>query len=115
MAHRAGIPCNDTWPIWAIRRIPACRERGRWPVHPKHPRMMDANTPIGKFWWLVGYYAAEHPEQRPGQATFNVLAAVRPDLSEQIRATELDPFYLADRLDATCQWIEKHWKDSPET
>lgn len=31
--------------------------------------------------------------ERYGQAFFNVLAEKRPDISEVIRGTELDPFY----------------------
>jgi len=31
--------------------------------------------------------------QRRGQAYFNMLHTYRPDLSEQIRSTDLDPFY----------------------
>jgi len=31
--------------------------------------------------------------QRQGQAYFNMLYEKRPDLSEQIRGTDLDPFY----------------------
>ena len=42
----------------------------------------------------IGDYRATRPEQRAGQASFNVLAQLRPDLSEDIRGTLLDPFYL---------------------
>lgn len=66
-------------------------------------------APIGKFWWAVGYSARMHPEYRSGQNTFNVLAALRPDLSEQIRGTELDAFYDIKRLDAMCKFIEENW------
>ena len=71
---------------------------------------MDWTTaPIGKFWWLVGYTAHEHREWRQGQCTFNVLAEVRPDLSEQLRATPLDAFRDDRLLNAMCAWIEAHW------
>lgn len=42
----------------------------------------------------IGDYRVTHPEQRAGQASFNVLVQLRPDLSEDIRGTVLDPFYL---------------------
>lgn len=75
--------------------------------------LMDWHTaPIGKFWWLVGHQAAEHPFWRAGQCTFNTLAAVRPDLSERIRGDEIDAFNLDSRLDAMCKWIEEHWEDN---
>lgn len=69
-------------------------------------------APIGKFWWLVGYTQATQPTWRFGQTLFNVLYLVRHDLSEQLRMTPLDPFNLpANKLEATCQWIEEHWND----
>lgn len=37
---------------------------------------------------------------RYGQALFNVLHDVRPDISEKVRATGLDPFYARSRDDA---------------
>ena len=72
---------------------------------------MNKDTPIGKFWWLVGWYAAHYPSQRRGQATFNVLYEVRPDLSELIRGTVFDAFYQDSKLDVMCDWIERHWKE----
>ena len=71
----------------------------------------SSETPIGKFWWAVGYRQARTPQERAGQNTFNTLCIYRPDLSEQIRGTELDAFYNNARLDAMCEWIEAHWKD----
>lgn len=44
---------------------------------------------------------------RAGQAAFNVLGLVRPDLAERVRGTELDPFYRDDRLDAFFVWLEE--------
>lgn len=72
-------------------------------------------APIGKFWWLVGYTEAHNYDWRPGQAVFNVLAFVRPDLSERIRATEYDAFRVLDSqdplMDKMCKWIEEHWNE----
>jgi hypothetical protein len=45
------------------------------------------------------------PLWRLGQTAFNVLYEVAPDLADEIRATELDPFYLDDRLPAFYQWV----------
>lgn len=37
--------------------------------------------------------------ERYGQAAFNYLAEVRPDLSERVRGTYLDPFYASSVAD----------------
>ena len=50
-----------------------------------------------------------HPGERAGQAAFNVLVEARPDLSEQIRTTDLDPFYHDDRLPAFYNWLFYNW------
>ncbi len=56
--------------------------------------------------------------QRYGQAMFNLLVDVRPDLSEQIRGTSMDIFYLTGpaanptKWDAFCTFIETNWRTS---
>ena len=53
----------------------------------------------------------EHPQWRLGQAAFNVLYEMRPDLSEHVRATTLDPFHR--RTNEECaeffNWVEMIW------
>lgn len=34
-----------------------------------------------------------HPEWRYGQLLFNVVHELRPDISERLRSTSVDPFY----------------------
>lgn len=51
-----------------------------------------------------------HPNWRKGQAFFNMLARVRPDLSEQIRATPLDPFHRSDVLPNMLAWVAERWE-----
>lgn len=46
---------------------------------------------------------------RKGQFAFNKLAQLRPDLSEQIRGSKLDPFYDDDVLPAFFEWVEANW------
>lgn len=47
---------------------------------------------------------------RYGQTIFNVLHAIRPDLSEQMRgAYELDPFYRDDLTHRALNWIKENW------
>lgn len=50
--------------------------------------------------------------QRKGQFAFNELFKVRPDLSEQVRATDMDPFYQDDILPLFWQWVEQNWSVS---
>lgn len=57
-----------------------------------------------------------NPGWRLGQAAFNVLRENRPDLSEQIRATKLDPFHSTDLtsiLPKFYEWAEQHWSEHP--
>jgi hypothetical protein len=38
-------------------------------------------------------YRAAHPEQRMGQAYFNALHEVDPDIANSARGSAIDPFY----------------------
>ena len=38
----------------------------------------------------------QHPEYRYGQALFNVLYGYKMDWAEEIRGTDLDPFYYSE-------------------
>ena len=53
----------------------------------------------------------DFPSWRQGQTYFNVLAAERPDLSEQIRGDyNLDPFHKAgDALVPFFEWVSAKW------
>lgn len=48
---------------------------------------------------------------REGQFAFNCLFANRPDLSEQIRGTVLDPYYNDALLPQFWIWVKAHWED----
>lgn len=50
-----------------------------------------------------------YPMWRMGQTYFNVLHHTRPDLSEQVRAGELDPFYNDDRIDSFLMFVVTNW------
>jgi hypothetical protein len=71
-----------------------------------------------QYWQCVKQAICDHPEWRTGQAAFNVLWEHRRDLSEQIRGTDLDPFYVRDRNSAGIfpaefrEWVEAHWDDA---
>lgn len=46
---------------------------------------------------------------RYGQCVFNILAALRPDISEQIRATKIDPFYREYVSQDFWSFVEERW------
>ncbi len=54
-----------------------------------------------------------HPEWRAGQTLFNVLYEHRPDLAEQIRGTQFDPFHcrtaLQDTYTNALSLIQHNW------
>lgn len=52
-----------------------------------------------------------HPglDERKGQAFFNELLVVRPDIAEAVRGTYLDPFYRDDRLEEFLTFVAVKW------
>lgn len=51
-----------------------------------------------------------NPEWRLGQTYFNVLRAVRPDISEQIRGdVQYDPFYQDKRINDFLGFVAQAW------
>ncbi len=67
---------------------------------------------IEKFWEEVVARFGKGGE-RYGQAAFNLLCEVRPDLSEKIRGTENDPFYLerarGAKWEAFVSYLTDNW------
>lgn len=63
--------------------------------------------------YFDGITRAREKRERYCQAMFNHLSIVRPDLSEQVRGTDKDPFYCAspteERWDRFVQFIETNW------
>lgn len=68
---------------------------------------------IVEYWEVVKATHDADKSQRLPQVAFNVLVQVRPDLSEQIRATDADPFYAEslwdDRSVKFCNFIVNNW------
>ena len=60
-----------------------------------------------------GITRARQTRERYCQAMFNHLSDLRPDLSEQVRGTDMDPFYCASptnpRWDRFVEFIETNW------
>lgn len=58
---------------------------------------------------LVEIVRKKNPSWRKGQAFFNVLADVRPDLSETIRGTDIDPFHRDCKLAEFLFTVSQEW------
>ena len=67
-----------------------------------------------RFYVLAGLYASEHPDMRWGQAIFNYLYQVRPELADAIIGTDANPYYITNTME-TEKWeqflafIEANW------
>ncbi len=62
-----------------------------------------------EFLTIADDYHRQHPEQRAGQAFFNALDAVRPDIADDIRATRLDPFHHDHVTAEVYQFVQGQW------
>lgn len=58
---------------------------------------------------VVAWAHNRHPEWRRGQTAYNVLRRWRPELTDQVLFTPLDPFYQDDRLQLFLSFIEERW------
>jgi hypothetical protein len=52
---------------------------------------------------------AIHPTERMGQAYFNQLHEDRPDISEDVRGDEIDPFYNDDLIGQFLVFVHLSW------
>lgn len=59
--------------------------------------------------YLERVYIERQSQWRLGQAHFNILWRYRPDLSEQIRGTLLDPFYRDEKVAEFRSWVKRNW------
>lgn len=68
---------------------------------------------LHKFYFDAQAYARQSGNQRYGQAMFNHLCTVRPELAERVRGTDKDPFYVAalsdPRWDRFVTFLEAEW------
>lgn len=69
---------------------------------------------LAEFYGLTRQNMADRPNWRYGQALFNSLLSIRPDLAERIRGTEIDPFTVNvehdRRLEKFTQFLQENWK-----
>lgn len=58
----------------------------------------------------VEAYRAEHPEQRAGQAAYNVLYEFDPEAARQVHGTPLDPYECDyETLNEFRSWLRARW------
>lgn len=55
------------------------------------------------------YYRQNKAEMRYGQAVFNHLYEIRPDIADKLRGTKLDPFHDIVVFDEVWDFIEANW------
>jgi len=48
-----------------------------------------------------------YPEHRKGQRAFNTLCSLQPRLANEVRGTDIDPFYSDERLKVFIPWATK--------
>jgi hypothetical protein len=73
--------------------------------------MIPAESTIPDLVGLAGEMLLANPDLRVGQAKFNALVELRPDLAERIRGTELDTYYSDDpeRSANNFLWLCENW------
>lgn len=68
---------------------------------------------VDEFFDYVEQAVGSYPTWRPGQCLFNHLYYVRPDLADQIRATDKDPFFSDTKHDSryvkAAEFIRENW------
>lgn len=57
----------------------------------------------------TNYYGANRHDLRFGQAVYNALDVVRPDIATKLRGTRLDPFHKEAVSDEVWQFIKSNW------
>lgn len=55
------------------------------------------------------YFEKNKKEQRYGQALYNYLAKVRPDIAGEIMGTSVDPFHRTSVSDEVWTFIRSRW------
>lgn len=72
---------------------------------------------VDEFYERARANMVDRPQWRYGQSLFNTLLGIRPDLAEQIRGTEIDPFHARGgtddpRLYKFGEFVNREW-DKP--
>jgi hypothetical protein len=67
-----------------------------------------------RFRVLVEVARLSYPGLRRGQAMFNVACDLDRLALDQLRGTDLDPFYRDERIPAFVAYLRRHWHVSSE-
>lgn len=62
------------------------------------------------FCLLASERARKQPNERTGQAAFNMLTQVNDALAEKVRGTSYDPFYDDSRLADFYGFLSQNWR-----
>jgi len=54
-------------------------------------------------------HRAAAPGLRYGQTFFNLLYAERPDLADELRGSNIDPFHFDTTTPGLLDWVERNW------
>jgi len=78
-------------------------------------RNLEKNKPCPECLTFAGFVRAAHvmnviyPEWRKGQALFNTLYEIRPDLANEVQGTYFDPFRVDDRIGPFLTFVMVRW------
>ena len=76
---------------------------------------IGSDKTIGDFFkYSVKYYEEHKDHMRYGQAVFNALDTVRPELGDIIRGTENDPYYVDENVGAFWTFVTLNWDKKEE-
>ena len=70
------------------------------------------NLDMATYFDMVDGHQRANPYERVGQAYFNVLAEVRPDIASRVRASAFDPFFKRSVKEISPRFFEfiaKEW------
>ena len=61
---------------------------------------------LNEYWHHVETLKKSNPYMRNGQAAYNVLSNLNPNLAEKVINYKIDPFYVHNVNDETYRWCE---------
>lgn len=72
-----------------------------------------AGITFDEFIAQVNAKCLDYPDLRWGQLFFQELSSERQDLTMRIVNTELDPYYIDDRVEILYAWLYENWDKDP--
>lgn len=71
--------------------------------------MQDNPVTLSQYLRLASLAKEDNPSYRMGQAYYNVLDNVRPDLASRIVGTHIDPFHRDCVIAQFLAWVASNW------